>query len=130
MRATGRSRSRSLIEEELSATRETKTIELKKDVLAMANSGGSPDTAILQGAARHWIIHSREPDRCCGEAYRGNWDLLEPARLPRPPQINHSAALSRVASATSAPARASVAPDILSAVEIRPPSTTLCNLMI
>lgn len=40
MRATGRSRSRSLIEEELSATRETKTIELKKDVLAMANSGG------------------------------------------------------------------------------------------
>ena len=64
MRATGRSRSRSLIEEALSATRETKTIELKKDVLAMANSGGSPDTAILQGAARHWIIHSREPDRC------------------------------------------------------------------
>ena len=55
MRATGRSRSRSLIEEALSATRETKTIELKeefdpserrslcetlKDVLAMANSGG------------------------------------------------------------------------------------------
>ena len=55
MRATGRSRSRSLIEEALSATRETKTIELKeefdpserrslcetlRDVLAMANSGG------------------------------------------------------------------------------------------
>ena len=55
MRATGRGRSRPLIEEALSAARETKTVEFKeefdpsdrrslcetlKDVLAMANSGG------------------------------------------------------------------------------------------
>jgi predicted HTH transcriptional regulator len=67
MRATGRARSRPLMEEALSATRGTKAVEFKKefdpsdrrslcetlkDVLAMANSGGGILVVGVDGQGR------------------------------------------------------------------------------